>query len=278
MNIYVINLKKDKERLHQIDNYFSKYNLNYKRIDAIDGLQIKDNKFNFLEKYGYKLNLKRELKCGEIGAAKSHFKAWKEILENKDNYSLILEDDCIIPDNVCDILNLFEKNPSVDILNLSSTGLYNIEDDYLKNLIKNKIKKRPFIKNKKIWKNIEFKSHKIFNIHKFGQSFILECSTMPPLANAYIINKKACKCLLKSKKFMFWPIDNHWRYISYNLRYGFINTVFFNQDKSFESTIGNRDIKINLSFLEKLLRNLLKIYKLRNEIRMFKLYGLRSKL
>lgn len=88
--IYVINLERSTDRLADIDGRLKKLELNYKTIKAIDGkaltsTQRKEHSSNMCNTF-----------CTDsmIGCFLSHSKAWETVIKNKDEYALILEDDC----------------------------------------------------------------------------------------------------------------------------------------------------------------------------------------
>ena len=78
---FIINLKKDKNRyIHIVEQLKSFKSNNYERIDAIYGKDLKND-------YGNKLSK------SEIGVFMSHIKTLFQIIEQKLDYAIILEDD-----------------------------------------------------------------------------------------------------------------------------------------------------------------------------------------
>lgn len=86
---YVINLERSKDRLTKMSNSLKNANMNFTRIDAIDGKKL--NK-----------NIERK---GEHGCRLSHIKTWKEFQKSSYEYAIIFEDDIIIPKEFLKILN-----------------------------------------------------------------------------------------------------------------------------------------------------------------------------
>ena len=102
---YVINLDSRKDKLESIDKDLKKNNLEYERFSACDGKKL-DIYSNDIAKYFDKNN---KLTPGQIGCALSHIKIWEKAIENNYKYTLVLEDDAIIPENF--------NNKLVDIFN-----------------------------------------------------------------------------------------------------------------------------------------------------------------
>ena len=88
MNIYVINMDKDTQRLNKITQSAEKYDINFTRVSGvvINDEIIKTSPFvsDFMKKYGTK---------GIIGSFLAHKKVWEIIVNDKIDYAVILEDD-----------------------------------------------------------------------------------------------------------------------------------------------------------------------------------------
>ncbi len=102
--IFIINLEKDKERYINIINQIKKFKkYNYQRIDAVNGKILKKN-------YGNKISK------SEIGCFLSHVKTLFQIIEQKLDYAIILEDDVIITNWFNKIEEIISKiYPNFDI-------------------------------------------------------------------------------------------------------------------------------------------------------------------
>ena len=128
-NTKIINLDKDVERKKSIEEQFSGQNIKFNFIKGVYGKNIK------------RKGLQHLCTDGQIGCFASHYKIWKEIKIQHLKYTLVCEDDIIIPDNfmgkVSDILNKYDSD-----------------------------------KNKKDWEIITF--HKNMNIYPFNK-FITSC-------------------------------------------------------------------------------------------------------
>jgi len=118
--IYLINLDRQKDRLHRFNKEVKRLKLNngmssesfYERFSAIDGKKLNLNSPQEFVNKSYPLtaqyyvdpdprlldiikkkNINVELFPEEIAVALSHINIWKKIVQNKISYSLILEDD-----------------------------------------------------------------------------------------------------------------------------------------------------------------------------------------
>lgn len=104
--IYVVNLKKDKERKEHIINELKKQNIkNYEIIEAINGNKFSTKQLEihkFKNKKGLN-NWNTKMSPSQIGCALSHIKIYKKFLKSKYNYAFILEDDA-------KFINNFTKN------------------------------------------------------------------------------------------------------------------------------------------------------------------------
>lgn len=271
--IYVINLKKDVHKMSHMHEQLSRLNLHYNRFEAVDGATISETK-SCIDKSLFKLNYKRLLKAGEIGCAESHRGIWKDIIEkNVNGLALVLEDDVILTQDLNHLLCVISEDTHLDIINLASSEPYNLDRKSLFMLKKRNIFCRPYYRSKKTWQNIENDNYKIYRFETYDTIDVFECGRMPALANAYLINVKACKALLSISQNMLCPIDSIWNYTSEKIRQGFVNPVLITQDSKIVSSIGNRKNRIQLSKKEYIKRQFLKKRKLLNTLRQVRLYG-----
>ena len=273
--IYVINLKKDVQKMSHMNMQLDRLNLQYKRVEAVDGLSI-SSKTSCINSNKFKLNYKRVLKVGEVGCAESHRKVWREIVrKNINSLVLILEDDVILPQNLNEIIDLVTEKTQLDLINLCSSMNYNLDRKSLSILKARKIYSRPYFRSKKIWRNLESANHKIYSFESYNDINVFECGIMPPLSSGYLINVRACKNLLSISQDMACPIDNIWNFTLAKMRQGFVDPVIIKQDSEIKSSIGDRSERIRLSIIEQLSRQFLKTRKTLNLVRQFRLYGLK---
>ena len=252
MKIYVINLKRAVGRMAKIDNSMKSLGIEYERIEAIDGNNFEINE-SCIDQYRFKIQQKRRCTLGEVGCAESHRKVWREILKHNFNSALILEDDVILPHNLGEILSSLETKTQLDIINFSSTGNYPVNREKLDRLIDLGLKRKPTFKKNKIWQAIEVRNWKIYQLHSVDELILCECSMMPPLMSAYMVNIKACQALLRATTRLSYPVDYAYRHISSTIRQAFGYPVFIPQNPNLRSSIGLRDNKIELTLCEKIL-------------------------
>lgn len=192
-NIYVINLKKDKEKLKSIKDELAKVtNKGFTRIDAIYGKDVdNETKKNITNTFCNYF-------CTDtmIGCSLSHMKTWKQIVENDDDYALVLEDDATFERDFNTKLNniiaeLNEKDSDWDILYLNCYGLCDKDNDY--NFINRLI--YPFVKK------IE---NDYFQTNDAKHFFVPE---RPLSTGCYIISKRGAKILSERIQLVEGHID-----------------------------------------------------------------------
>ena len=97
MDVYLINLDRDFERLEFISNSLDNQSVDYKRVAAVDGSKLSSD---FVS--SFRINSKRSSGwlVGQIGCFLSHRKCWEYIANSESEYSLILEDDLHLSDDL----------------------------------------------------------------------------------------------------------------------------------------------------------------------------------
>ncbi len=100
---FVINLDKDKERMVHMHNQLTKLDIEYRRQSAILGKEYQPTLSEYDEELAIK-NSGHKMLSGEVGCALSHAKVLENIVQEKISYTLILEDDVVLPDNFKEIL------------------------------------------------------------------------------------------------------------------------------------------------------------------------------
>ena len=115
--IYVINLERATRRLDYISEQLLKYNIKFKRIDAIEGVKLESKSLkNYQNQSKYTAQHYSMLSPGEIGCSLSWHKSWA-LASNADGQAIIvLEDDVQIADNFTQIISKLEKSLDKDIV------------------------------------------------------------------------------------------------------------------------------------------------------------------
>tara|TARA_B100001093_G_scaffold509547_1_gene573779 strand:+ start:650 stop:1489 length:840 start_codon:yes stop_codon:yes gene_type:complete len=277
MKIYVVNLDRAPKRMAKMREQLTRMNLSFKRIAAVDGKNLNLSQ-SILNQALFKVTQKRECTLGELGCAESHRLVWEEILSSEEAYSLILEDDIILPENLKSLLHFIEKEAYFDIINLSSTGSYPVTSEKIEYLKSLGLSERPYFKNRKNWKQIEAGRWKIFSIKHNDTFTLLECSVLPPLTSGYIVSNQACLKLLKATKNISYPIDYAFRYVSGPIRQAFTFPANIEQNNKFITSIEGRGTKSNKSYfkLDWFLKNISSKQKLSRKLSLLKLYKFKS--
>jgi len=115
-NVYVINLDKDKDRLDLMQQQIPKLGRQFTRISAVNGKLL--SKKEISDKTTSMCNLFCTLSM--IGCFLSHQKVWQKIIDNNDNYAIVMEDDCELIDSFQDDL----KNLLNEIIPLEPDLIY----------------------------------------------------------------------------------------------------------------------------------------------------------
>ncbi len=117
--VYYINLDKSIERRNFMENQFKELNIPITRISAVYGKELPitflkeaKSQHNILTHFPY-------LNDGEIGLTKTYFDLWKVVSKQKEDFSIILEDDALLNKNFFNdlpyILNKITTKDFVDI-------------------------------------------------------------------------------------------------------------------------------------------------------------------
>lgn len=152
--IYYINLERRPDRNEHMKKQISKQDLQNitERIDAVDGNKLSESE---IEKHVTKYGMKRlkdpkkhfgvDLTMGGVGCALSHKKAWKNIVQNKYDRTLILEDDVDIPDDFVAKYNKIVPHIPKDF-DIIFIGYHPTSDEYLY-----RDKKHKLLRTKKVY-------------------------------------------------------------------------------------------------------------------------------
>ena len=126
---YYINLDKSVERRNFMENQFKKLKIPITRISAIYGKNLykevltkEKAKHNILAHFPFPND-------GEIGICLTHFKLWKFLSNQPEDFSIVLEDDALVhKDFFKDLEQLLLQITSNDFLDISGKkGFYSIQ-------------------------------------------------------------------------------------------------------------------------------------------------------
>ncbi len=127
--VYYINLDKSVQRRNFMENQFKELNIPLTRMPAVYGKELPQdflknakNQHQILTHFPY-------LNDGEIGLTKTYFDLWKIVAEQKEEFSIILEDDALLTtDFFEDLQNLLTQITSNYFVDISGRkGLYSLE-------------------------------------------------------------------------------------------------------------------------------------------------------
>lgn len=110
--IFIINLKKDRQKKEHMQNLCIKNDLHPDFIEAVYGNDLHEDRIS--QVYSKDLALKhlgRELTKGEIGTALSHLTIYDQIIDQNIQAALILEDDVDFDFKSNDLIHIIEKSP-----------------------------------------------------------------------------------------------------------------------------------------------------------------------
>jgi glycosyl transferase, family 25 len=99
LDIYLINLDKDVQRLRWMDQQLSAHKLPYLRISAVNGAEIPFDPH------------RSHLGTGELGCLLSHAYAWRLITRAQDEHGLVLEDDIHVCPDFGDLIRSMSLDP-----------------------------------------------------------------------------------------------------------------------------------------------------------------------
>ena len=105
MKVYVVNLKKNPERMESIDAQLKKLGVEYERIEAVYGKELTpEERREVYSPFRAWCARGSYLGAGEIGCALSHLKIYKKMMSEGVEKALVLEDDVLLaPETVAAI-------------------------------------------------------------------------------------------------------------------------------------------------------------------------------
>lgn len=173
MSVYVINLERNPDRLDFISKRLKKIEINFKRVDAVDGNALSED---FIESFREQSKRPTGWKLGQIGCFLSHRKVWETIVEDDEKYAVVLEDDLHISDSISSMLVDLNWIPEdADVIRLENTTN---------------------------WVKLE----KVGEVHERD---ICSLGSDSWCTGAYIISRNAAKFLLEQDQSLWLPSDTY---------------------------------------------------------------------
>lgn len=223
--VWIINLKRDTEKLVFMQTQMQRLGVDYRVIEAIDGRSLGEDQ---MAPYSKKISVRdfgRELTAGEIGCALTHIRIWNLMVEEGLDEVLILEDDVHIGIGLIEVLKHRDRLPK----------------DYQQINFSTRAKQRPF-------------GCIISDIYRASNH-----QETPYSAEAYLINRSGAQKLLELVDPLYMPIDN-FIIITDIVSYSIFPTVAVSSD--IPSSIGRRsDNMPKLTFGQKKWRQFKEILK-----------------
>jgi glycosyl transferase family 25 len=99
LDIYVINLDRDVQRLRWMEQQLSNQRLGFLRIPAVNGALCAERGDPYCSN-----PIRSHLSAAEIGCLMSHLSAWRLIAQGNGEYGLVLEDDIHVSDDLGDLI------------------------------------------------------------------------------------------------------------------------------------------------------------------------------
>ncbi|BEH99513.1 glycosyltransferase family 25 protein [Edwardsiella ictaluri] len=105
MKVFIINLKRDLQKKHEIINECDQLNISHEIIEAVSGIDLSATEIDHLIDKDAQIYLTK----GEIGCSLSHLRIYQKIISEDLPYALILEDDAILHDDLSEVIHAIEN-------------------------------------------------------------------------------------------------------------------------------------------------------------------------
>lgn len=128
--VLYINMDSSTERRHFMENQFETFEINGKRVSAINGANIPDLRKG--EENGVRFTNNYDINKKELGCTLSHLKAIKHAYDNGHEMAIILEDDAclsLMPLWDTDIPTLISQVNNWDVLQLATSRSNRVSDE-----------------------------------------------------------------------------------------------------------------------------------------------------
>ena len=110
MRVFLVNLRKNPERLERSSLRLKALGVEFERVEAVYGKDLaKDEKHAAVNRFRWWCAQGRKIRDGEIGCALSHFKIYRQMQEEGIECACILEDDNIYSDEFGTVLDQVGK-------------------------------------------------------------------------------------------------------------------------------------------------------------------------
>lgn len=119
ISIYVVSLL-DSSRRIDIINQFTKLNVNFEFVDAVNGRLLPKDVVDSINNKDVQSRYRRQIGLGEIGCTLSHQKIYQAIAESSVDYAIIFEDDIKLSDNISAVIEYFKSTA----ISLGDKNLY----------------------------------------------------------------------------------------------------------------------------------------------------------
>ncbi|MEN9852176.1 MAG: hypothetical protein RI996_119 [Candidatus Parcubacteria bacterium] len=217
---FVINLNSETKRYQYMKEQLDAAGILFEKIEAINGREYKPTESEYTEHEAIQRN-GAALSKGELGCALSHRIAYQKAIESNEEYSLILEDDVVLPNNLKEIvereIQMNNKKWQYLAFNYMEPGLYflrfwfrSIYINYCKQtsiynksiLVLFSVCKGLYIIPLALYESVR---EKVLRNRKNGKSVIFARPLY--LAGAYILNKNSARKLLELSSPIVYPAD-----------------------------------------------------------------------
>lgn len=213
MNAYVICDKNAIERRKLISKRFHEIGLTVKFIDAKIGATLPSDEIKPFEVNNRQYYSPKKFQLNAIGCSLSHFEAWQKIIESKEGYGFVFEDDAIPIEKT-----KFKIKPIFETLKRNANKL---------DVVFLHSRKRHLPK---------------ITIHSLDNEIDLSCIIYNDFgAESYFITEKTIRYFLDSPLRYIWEVDflmQHWWH--HNLNVMLLEPCLFEEDGR-QSTIGYND-------------------------------------
>jgi len=129
--IFVINLDRDSDKLHKVQQEFTKQNLHFTRFPAVDGRKYLQETPDEIKNQEIEYMCQKFCTPSSIGCFLSHRRIWEKIVKDKIPITLICEDDVFFSKHFKDFDLIWQEVPmDWDMVYLGCLGACNPNQNY----------------------------------------------------------------------------------------------------------------------------------------------------